>query len=95
MALSALLLKHRRRKNYLEEIADQLARLLADLSPGNPYAKTVSVYLYQSSELEVTRLLAIFEKTSKQTLDLVMSTYDQLVEKAAKKVSAKRGRTPP
>lgn len=81
LALSALLLKHSRRKNYLEAITDQLGGLLADLSPGNPYVKTVAVYLYQSSELEVTRLFAIFEKASKQTQDLVMSTYDQIVEK--------------
>lgn len=80
LSLSALLLKHSRRKNYLETIADQLAGLLAELGPGNLYANTVAVYLYQSSELEVPQLFAIFEKASKQTQDLVMSTYDQIIE---------------
>lgn len=81
LALSALLLKHSRRKAYLETIADQLTGLLAGLSPESRYAETVFVYLYQSSDLEVTRLFAIFEKASKQTQELVMSTYDQVIEK--------------
>lgn len=85
LALSALLLKHSREKAYLETIADQLTGLLAGLSPESRYAETVFVYLYQSSDLEVTRLFAIFEKASKQTQELVMSTYDQVIEKGLKR----------
>ena len=82
LALSALLLKYSREKEYVRTIGAQLAELLRAVEAEDPnFLRSVVVYLYKTQPRAGSSQLANFlRNVSTQTNPNIMTVYDSILE---------------
>jgi len=82
LALSAIMMKYSRVKNYLLTIGQQITELMDKLITTDETLSLQSYfgYLYHTNDLTITEIIAIFRKNSIKISDTAMTMWDRAIQ---------------